>query len=52
MTASPAGQSDLPPPKRWISPRWNYPAVDVLVDDLVEISTMTPAELKRYSGEW
>ena len=41
-----------PQRKRRISPRRVYPAVDQLVDDLAEISGMTPSDLRRYSGEW
>jgi len=48
-----AGAGVNPPQrKRRISPRRTFQAVDQLLDDLEEISTMTPTELKRYSGEW
>jgi len=41
-----------PQRKRRINPRLTYQAVDQLVDDMAEISTMTPSDLRRYSGEW
>ena len=41
-----------PQRKRRISPRRTFQAVDQLVDDLAEISAMTPSDLRRYSGEW
>jgi len=40
--------ADNPPQRK----RRTFQAVDQLVDDLVEISTMTPSDLRRYSGEW
>ena len=50
MSGSGAGEIQ-PQRKRRISPRRTYPTVDQLVDDLVEISTMTPYQLRRYSVE-
>ncbi len=47
-----AGAGEFPPQrKRRISPRRAYQAVDLLLDDLVEISALTPSQLRRYSGE-
>jgi len=41
-----------PQRKRRISPRRTYPNVDQLIDDMAEISGMSPSDLRRYSGEW
>lgn len=40
-----------PQHKRRINPRRTFQAVDQLVEDLAEISGMTPSDLRRYSGE-
>ncbi len=40
-----------PQRKRRISPRRTFQAVDQLVDDMAEISAMTPSDLRHYSGD-
>ena len=47
-----SGAGEIPPQrKRRISPRRTYQAVDGMVDDYMEISAMTPSQLRRYTGE-
>lgn len=46
------GAGEIPPQRKSrINPRLNYQAVDGMVDDYMEISALTPTELKHYTGE-
>ena len=46
-----AGENTPQQPRgRRIKPGRAYPEVDALVDEVEELSTMAPAELRRYCG--
>ena len=47
-----SGAVEKPPHhrRRRINPRWTYPEVDGLIDDYAELSTLAPAEIRRYCG--
>jgi len=36
--------------RRRFNPRWAYPEVDALVDEVEELSTLAPSEIRRYTG--
>ncbi len=38
-------------PRRRDNPRQRYPEVSAMLDDLEELSSITPAELRRYAGQ-
>ena len=38
------------PRRRRVNLRWAYPEVDSLVDEIAELSALSPAEIRRYSG--
>ena len=39
-----------PQPRRRRTPARAYPEVDCLVDEVAELSALTPSELRRYCG--
>ena len=50
MSQEGAGENTPQPRRRRINPRWAFPEVDSMVDEVAELSSLTPAELRRYSG--
>ena len=45
-----AGENTPQPRRRRRAPGREYHEVDALVDDLAELSTLSPVELRRYCG--
>ncbi len=45
-----AGENPSQPRRRRIRPEWAYPEVADLVDEIAELSALSPAEIRRYSG--
>ena len=43
-------QGQEQPRRRLINPRGAYPEVAALVDEVEELSSLAPAELRRYCG--
>ena len=44
------GQGQEQPRRRRVNPRRDFPIVDSLVDEVEELSSLPPAELRRYCG--
>ena len=45
------GAGEIPPHRRRLSPRKRYPEAAALIDELEELSSLAPAELRQYSGK-
>jgi len=45
------GAGENPPHRRRLSPRKRYPEAAALIDELEELSSLAPAELRRYCGK-